>query len=81
LLRDEFPDFLMSVQKFLQKRSPKSLKPLYCSPSDSFSKVVKMLSQKHVHRVWSVTSDNIPQGVISITDIMKLLLEIRVKTK
>jgi len=81
LLQEEFPNFLLRVDEFLKKFHPQSMNPLFCKLSDSLKSVVHKLSQRHVHRLWIVDDDLTPVGVVSITDIMKLLVEIRVKRK
>ncbi len=73
LTQEQFPGFLRTVQDFLELHSPKSLAPVVVHAEASLSTVVHQLSGHHLHRVWVVDGDYKPIGVVSLTDIMRLL--------
>lgn len=44
-----------------------------CYPSDSMSKVINLVTKFRVHRVWVVDPANRPIGVVTLTDICKVV--------
>lgn len=75
LYRESYPDFLLSVHDYLQKYSHRSLVPFKAHGSDTLLATCKELVATHVHRVWIVDGSDKPTGVVSLTDIMKIVRE------
>lgn len=73
LYRESYPDFLLTVGAYLAKHSHRSLMPLTTHASNTFREVVKELVASHVHRVWIVDGEGRPTGVVSLTDVMKVV--------
>jgi|ERR1711915_87202 len=73
LYREHFPSLLLSVGDYLEKHSPKSLKPVCVQPETTFLDLCKEFGESHVHRLWVLGEDFKPSGVISLTDVMKVV--------
>jgi CBS domain-containing protein len=60
----------------VQLDGPESSKPAITVTADStFDEVVKILAENKIHRVW-VVDDGKPVGLVSTTDIMKILTRV-----
>eukprot|EP00029_Vermamoeba_vermiformis_P007373 TRINITY_DN3178_c0_g1_i1.p1 TRINITY_DN3178_c0_g1~~TRINITY_DN3178_c0_g1_i1.p1 ORF type:complete len:309 (+),score=100.99 TRINITY_DN3178_c0_g1_i1:263-1189(+) len=70
---EQWPSFRLRVDEYLAKHSPNSAKPVVVYHDTKLSDVVKELVESKVHRVWVVDGEMRPQGVVSTTDIMKLI--------
>jgi len=78
----EFGDFLLPLDKFLERRYPSGFQPLTASEHDTMECVIrKMVGKQGVshHRVWVVNQNKKPIGVISMTDIMKSIRDTELK--
>jgi CBS domain-containing protein len=49
--------------------------PLYVTDEDTLHDVVSKMALNHIHRVYVVSNDMVPQRVISQTDILKEILK------
>jgi len=67
---DSMPELLQPVGKFI---SHSHLKPVCCSADAVFSDVLDDLMKNLVHRMFVVDDDMKPIGVLSLTDIMRIL--------
>lgn len=63
----------MTVTDYLKKHHAASLKPLTCKRSDSLVDTAAYMVEKQVHRLWVVDKSNKPIGVVSMTDIFKVV--------
>eukprot|EP00299_Pterocystis_sp_00344_P012721 c6142_g1_i1.p1 GENE.c6142_g1_i1~~c6142_g1_i1.p1 ORF type:complete len:315 (+),score=70.28 c6142_g1_i1:34-945(+) len=68
------PDFGMGVGDYLAHHSPKSLTPICVNPSHSLHECIKVLSDNGIHHAWSVDEHGVPIGLVSLTDIIKLVM-------
>jgi len=71
LTAENFKSFLkITVQKFLEETGGSLLKlPKICEYHDDFEKIIKILNNNHVHRIYVFQNDKLV-GVISTTDAM-----------
>jgi len=76
----DFGELLSSVSSFLRKFNVKSLYPLSCKTSDTLEFVIMKLVATRVHRLWVVDDAGILRGVLSLTDVMKPLVGIKMET-
>jgi CBS domain-containing protein len=70
---DKWPNFLLPVGDFLQQHSPNSLNSICCTRKTTLIDICKEFAQTKVHRLWVVDDDYKPIGVVSTTDIMKII--------
>jgi len=77
LYKDTFPHFLLTVEDFLNQNSPKSLNSVVVYPTADLLSVVKELVGSGIHRVWVIDNDYRPAGVISMTDICKVVRDLQ----
>jgi len=63
----------LTVEAFLTKYSPESLHPKTARRDEKLVDVVSRLVEQQIHRAWIVDKDNKPVGVISMTDICKII--------
>uniref|UniRef100_A0A7S2NQR0 CBS domain-containing protein n=1 Tax=Cyanoptyche gloeocystis TaxID=77922 RepID=A0A7S2NQR0_9EUKA len=47
--------------------------PLCCQPSDSLFDVISAILSHHVHRIWVVDADRRPVGLVTLTDVLRLI--------
>jgi CBS domain-containing protein len=73
LFKETFPSLLLSVEDYLAKHSPKSSNPVCVSRDLNLIGIIKELQDNHIHRVWILDDDYKPEGVISMTDIFKIV--------
>lgn len=73
LYQENFPAFKSAIPAFLEKYSEKSLSPIVCQPDSTLIDVVKLLSEHGIHHLWVVDGDYKPTGIVSITDICKVI--------
>jgi len=62
-----------TVEKFLQEMKKFAKVPVCCKEKDSFDSAMKLMFQHHIHRVYVVDSAGKPMGVISTSDVMRLM--------
>jgi len=67
----------LSAIEFLKKinESKDIQKMITCHPNDRFKEIMTKMMISKVHRVWIVDSECRPIGVLTLTDIIKTLLE------
>jgi len=75
LYTTDWVGFMLSVESFLRKYSPSSLCCVSCGAKTTLYYIVREMLTARVRRVWIVDENGIPCGVVSTTDIMKLLKE------
>jgi len=73
LKHDNFSRLLLPVMEFLKGTTSKKCAPITCRLFSSIETVILKLSLFRIHRLWIVDEKENPIGVISLTDIMKLL--------
>lgn len=68
-----FSSLLLPIGEFTQLDGPEfSNSAIGCKADTTFSEVVSLLTAKKIHRVWVVENDK-PVGLVSTTDIMRVL--------
>lgn len=77
LYQEQFPDFLNTTQEFLEKHSPGSLTPICVYETATFQEVLNHCVTNKIHRVWVINNDYQPQGVVSLTDIFKVVKDFK----
>jgi CBS domain-containing protein len=70
---DRWPTFTDSVEEFLSKHSPSSLNSVCCRKDDTLLTVCKLMAENKVHRIWVVDNDFNVIGIVSSTDIFKMI--------
>jgi len=68
-----FDRLSMPVMDYLQKYTETLIPPLTCTLSTTFETVILKLAATGAHRLWNVDEYGRPIGIISLTDVMKLL--------
>lgn len=71
-VHDQLPSYTQEIKFWLEDHSPNSLKPVTVTLENTFAEVCQVLS-KGLHRVWVVDKENKVAGVVSYTDIFKLI--------
>jgi len=70
-----FAFFTGSTIQFLVKGTQTTLRaPITCLASTTFEQLVNILATEHVHRVYVTTDYGYPLGVITLTDILRILI-------
>jgi len=69
-------NLLRPLIHFVSVSNKKSLYPLTCKPTDTLEYVILKLAATKVHRLWVVDDDHQLLGVVSLTDVMHLFLDI-----
>lgn len=77
LYLEKWPSLLLSVGEYLQKHSPDSLNSICCTPETTLLNICKEMVNSKVHRLWMVDSDYHPIGVVSATDIFKIIRDFK----
>jgi len=71
---EKWPSFLQPVGQYLREHSVGSTTPITCSPSTTLLDVCKIVTEKHVHRLWVVDEGaRTPHGIVSTTDILRVV--------
>jgi CBS domain-containing protein len=70
---EKWPHFTDSIFDFLSNHSPNSLNSICARKSDTLLTMTKMMSENKIHRIWIVDDDFKPIGIVSATDIFKLI--------
>lgn len=71
ILSTNIIEFLADSRGKAGRAAPPSLTPAVLRPGDSFGAAVELLATSSLHRLYVVDSDNMPVGVITLTDIVK----------
>jgi CBS-domain-containing membrane protein len=79
MVTEQWPNFAETVEEFLKSHSKGSLTPVFCAEDISLLDVTNILAyggheKARIHRVWVCDKDKKPVGAVSMTDIMKLVL-------
>jgi 5'-AMP-activated protein kinase, regulatory gamma subunit len=79
MVTEQWPNFTQNVEEFLKSHSKGSLTPVYCSEDINLLDVTNVLAyggheKARIHRVWVCDKDKKPIGAVSMTDIMKIVL-------
>ena len=77
LWNELLPKFNISAGQYLQEHHPGSLKvqPLLLETA-TLAQVIKKMSSEKVHRVWVINKKGETTGVVSITDVMKVVKDL-----
>jgi len=76
ITHDHFKKFKVTswrVDTFLGSVHSHSLEPITIKPTDSLTKVVDLVVTNSFHHIWVSDDDLRPVGIVSLTDIMKML--------
>jgi len=76
ITHDHFKKFKVTswrVDTFLGSVHSHSLEPITIKPTDSLTKVVDLICNNSFHHIWVSDDDLRPVGIVSLTDIMKML--------
>jgi CBS domain-containing protein len=73
LYRQYFVRILQPVGKFLKQHHIKSLSVTRIKPVDTIGHAVKLMMQHSLHHVWVTDSGDVPVGVITMTDILRVV--------
>jgi len=74
ILPDGFDYFSGSTLQFLVKGTETSLRsPIICDTNTSFENLIQLLMTEHVHRIYVTNQYDYPTGVISLSDIIRIL--------
>jgi len=78
-LLNPFKMLSQSTLKFVQyvrsREIRESMPIIHCSPHSTIADVIKKLSFLRIHRIFMVNEANLPVGVLSLGDILKILLD------
>ena len=72
MTQENFNDLLLPVVEFL-KKTKRLHAPIVVRAETSFETIVLKLAVTKVHRVWVVDDYERPIGIVSLTDVMRLL--------
>jgi len=79
LTADHFPDLLLPVTDYLLAHQGALTRPTTCTPDSTLESVILKLSEHRIHRVWILESDESDSpviGVISLTDVIRLFVDL-----
>ena len=62
----------LPVLEFL--RASPSLAPVVVQAGDTVSMAIQLLAESHLHHIYIVDAARVPQGVLSLTDVMAALV-------
>lgn len=71
-VQDHLPTYTQEMKFWLEDHAPQSLKPVTITHENTFFEVCQVLS-KGIHRAWVVDKEHKVVGVVSYTDIFKLI--------
>ena len=74
IYEENFPSLLQSCTEYLKKHSPNSLQVVVAESSMTVAQLLSLFVTKRIHRVWVIDSNGKPQGVVSLTDIIRVML-------
>jgi len=71
---DTINSIFLPVTKFLNLISEeKPINPVVCSSDDNLADILPKIIKQQVHRVWVVNWEGQPTGIVSLTDLIKIL--------
>jgi len=62
-----------NAHEFLHKTSPLSMNPVTAAYSDTLEDILIRMIDRHVHRLWIVDDKGQPVGIVSMSDVLKLV--------
>jgi CBS domain-containing protein len=74
LNRDRVDDLMRPIVAFLNTSLGGMPEPLTCRSKFTLSQVMAGITRSKTHRVWLVDDDEVPIGVITLTDILSMFL-------
>jgi CBS-domain-containing membrane protein len=74
LNRERLSDLTKPVIMFLKSSKGDLTKPLTCHGKFTLSQVMAGIIRSKAHRVWVVDEDDVPIGVITLSDILSMFL-------
>jgi len=66
---------LQPVLEFLSKKYPNPRPPVTLSRNDTLKEVMEKIIMGKVHRVWIVDANNRPIGVVTLSDVIRIVFE------
>lgn len=73
---EENIEFLSGTAGAFLKDGLHQTKTITCTESESLIGVLELLAKSRVHRIFVVNGENVPIGVITLTDIMDSVLSL-----
>lgn len=73
-LPEQVNDLELPVIEFLQRHENRALVPITCVEDDSLSTLLSRMVQHRLHRIYIVDGKVSPVGVVTMTDILRLLI-------
>eukprot|EP01126_Amoeba_proteus_P031262 TRINITY_DN3071_c0_g1_i4.p1 TRINITY_DN3071_c0_g1~~TRINITY_DN3071_c0_g1_i4.p1 ORF type:complete len:328 (+),score=35.79 TRINITY_DN3071_c0_g1_i4:128-1111(+) len=71
-----FSTLLLPIGEFCQLEGPDFVRPaIHCTQNSTLGFVIEKLVSNRIHRIW-VVEDKKPIGLVSLTDVMKLLVKL-----
>jgi CBS domain-containing protein len=67
------PSYSDTVVQYLSQHSQPSLDPVTISSASTFGDVLSLFSNRHLHRVWIVNQTGQPTGVLTQTDVFRIV--------
>jgi len=75
LNRKNLGDIMLTILDYLKKRHGELIHPITCFSSDTLEEIITKILVGKVHRVWVINSQEKVMGVISNTDILRVIGE------
>ncbi|KAI8874275.1 CBS-domain-containing protein [Ramicandelaber brevisporus] len=63
----------MPVLEFLSRVTATQKAPVVCTPGSTLRQVIEVMHVNNIHRVWVVDDEKKPTGVITLTDVLRLV--------
>lgn len=75
---ESFRTLAMSTSQFAEKHSSASQTPkaIMVTPEGTFGDVINLVTHAKTHRVWVVDANHKPIGVISLTDVCRVITKL-----
>jgi len=70
---DHYSALAHSVKDFINTNCPGSIHPVHVTANATLRELLQKFKDHPVHQIWVVSGDNHPMGVVSQTDVMKLV--------
>lgn len=75
MANDPFSSFLLPVMQFLKQGGMSHFPVVSCTPQTTLQHILLRLMALRVHRLWIVDENQCPIGIVSLTDVMKAIIE------
>jgi CBS domain-containing protein len=68
--------FKSTIGDYLKEHSPQSLSPVADKEGKmSLQEIMQILAKKKLHHLWITSAENKPQGVVTLTDILRIVTQ------